>query len=252
MDWLIKSFHPTCHDVQWLQQRFDAFYKAKLQIEFLWTQMRLKHAPVHAKVVHKLLGRHNPVSELLLHHGDDRDLLESYINDMFGKKGIENEMLDTVKNRIALTCALTGPLRDANQLVSSFITSDGDLRVDTLMLFELVNMTVFCKNEYMSNVKPHHQWIVNYICQMVKEVSLNEVSLPFAIGSDGLVTHTLLKQVQSLISSCYPNQRVHQQIHVAPMTDEDPCPSISVWHRAFLNEMKGRLIVQKKTYHKDF
>lgn len=248
MDWLVKSFHPTCHDVHWLQQRFDAFYQAKLQTDFEWAQMRLKHAPVHAKVVHKLFGRHDPVSDLLLHHGEDKNLFESYVYDMFGERGIEKRMLETVKDRIALTCALTGPIRDAKRVMSSLLTSGTELKVDTLMLFELVHMTVFCKEEYMSNVKPCYQWVINYICHLVQKVSLNETSLPFAIDSNGLETDTLLKQVRSLMLSCYPNQQVQQVIHVRD--EDDHHPYNTLWHRATLNEMKGRLICQK-TYHKD-
>lgn len=260
MDWIVKSFHPICNDVQWLRQRFDAFCQAKLHIDFAWAQTRLKHAPVHAKVLHKLFGRHDPISSFLLHHGEDKNLFESYISDVFGEKGIEKRMMETTKDRIALACALTGPLRDAKQVMGSLLTDRSGLTVDTLMLFELVHMTIFCKEEYMSNVKASHQGIVDYICHLVEKASLNETCLPLlAIDSDGLETQTLLRNVTSLVMSCYPIKCGQvEMIQVACTTEEENDDDLcahdnNISHRATLNEMKGRLIVKsKKAYHKKF
>lgn len=258
MDWLVRSFHPILYDMNWLQQRFELFCQAKLQIDFTWAQNRLQHAPVHAKVIHKLFGRHNPIASILLHHQEDQDMFESYVIGMYGQKGIEKSMMETTKDRTALACALTGPLNDAKKIIKSLLRGGGQLVLDLLMLFELVHMTVFCKKEYESNTEPYHHWMISYICNLVDKVSVNDTSLTFAMECEGLQTQTLLKIVRSLLVSCQPRGlgHVHIQVGCGIEKDEDLDDSSqgTISHKAILNEMKGRLVVTPKrrnTHHKD-
>jgi hypothetical protein len=251
IDYILHSFHPDFVDVQRLEKKFKEFCSRKYQVEMLTTQKRLKYAPYHSKVVHKIFGRESSTSKVLLYH--DEDTYKDYMKLITRNK--TNPQMKNNKDRVVQASVLTGVVSDAKSLVMS-VRSDAHLYLDVLTLFELVNMTYFCKDDYICNTHPGRRWIVEYLCETVSNITSHKCGFDFSVDSQGLQTETLLKEVRSILLSCTPpmkrpiNIAVKKRGHYTPLLLHIPEPLSSSYY-AHHSRLKGRTIIgRNETRHK--
>ncbi len=117
-----------------------------------------------------------------------------------------------------------------------------------LTLFETVHMTYFCKDEYICNT--NRRWIVDYICEMVSNITSHKCSFNFSTDSYGLLTGTLLKNVRGILLSCL--SPIKQPSMIAVLKHEvkthvmlDVHASLSSSFLAYNSRLKGRTIIER-------
>ena len=243
-DYLMLSFHPDLYNVSWLEARFQVFCENKSKVDVKNTMRRLKHAPVHPKVVHKLLGRHSSTSKAFLHK--DSQTFKQYL-DLITHDTDPNP-LEEPKHLLSRATVQCSALGDAKNLIKH-LRGDQTIYTDILTLFELVNMTYFCKEEYMRNTDPSHIWIVHYICQLVDNITFHKTDHSFAHKARGLQTESLLKTVRATMLSVRLPTMIERPIFVSPAKiphpPTSPLPETPLIDRypAFHSDLKGRTLI---------
>lgn len=245
VDYIVRSFHPAFIDVSWLEARFKEFCSRKYKVDMTTTMKRLKHAPYHAKVIHKLFGRDSSTSKVLLYH--DKETFDDYMKLITRNEHHPHISMSSNKGRVAQASVLTGVLSDAMGLVES-VRWDTRLYIDVLTLFEIVHMTYLCKDEYVCNTNPNRRWIVDYICEMVSNVTSYKCSFSLSTDSDGLLTESLLRDVRCILLTCLSPMK--QPSIITVLKDEEKTSVILDAHAplsssfvAYHSKMKGRTII---------
>jgi hypothetical protein len=214
-----------------------------MQVDLITTQRRLMYTPVRPMVVHKVLGRENSLSKVLMYH--DEDTFQEFMG-LISDDQDDQDIPTTynLKDRLGVASILTGVMKDAKDLVES-IRHYHDLYVDVLMLFELVNMTFFCKEEYLKNTDKTKQFIIHHICRLVKNVSSEICSFQFATDNEGLQTESLLKDVKCMIfSSISSHPHVEQIGRVIQNTDiRNTGKPMTDTYRAYHAKLRARTII---------
>jgi hypothetical protein len=242
MDWLDRSFNPGSNNRSWMEERFKLFCSNKISIDYRAAKKRLLHAPFHPKVVHKMLGRHHPLSSVLLH--EEGDVFIRYVQERYGDYiplDIYYDCRLAQSHCLALACTITGPLSDALLLVEA-VAPIPSLQREVLVLFELVHMTYFCREEYLLHTEKTKHVYITYICSLVKKAGLNQCDMSFALDCDGAQTDSLLARVRSLF--LYHPKTPTPEVHgIVP---------IGYLPNGLRNYMKGRLPLARDTHREDF
>lgn len=247
---ILCSFHPQFINIPWLEKRFKEFCSKKHDVDMKTIQLRLTHAPNHAKVVNKIFGRDSSTSKVLMYH-DDKTFSE-YLQ-LTSRKDVPQKL--DYKGKIGQASVLMGAVSDMESLVVA-VMYNTPLYVDVLTLFELVNMTYFCKTDYLHDTHPSRRWIVNYLCDIVSNVTSYTSSYDFSIDCQGLQTEKLLKEVRSTLLSCVPIKRMSTHIDV---TERDKCSQtildiprpLSSTYLAHVSRLRGRTILGKNEQRYD-
>ncbi len=256
-DWLVRSFHPYSKDVIWLRQRFGIFCIRKMHVDFEAQTKIILSAPLHQKIIHKLFGRHNPLSSILLH--GDKQCFETYMENTLGKH-MDREnwpvSCEKMSERAVLAYVLTGPLLDAKKLIEALHVSDDLLYRDVLTIFELVHMTYFCHKDYVRNARKEGRWIVPYFRQLTENISHHKTDFDFCLSSNGLINQTLLTTVSAMMMGVVRGRERERTVHVD--SEERKCPSaltrgeispIACSPMAMFNQMRGRTLMGKNSPH---
>ena len=249
-DYLVRSFHPDFVDIKWLEERYELYCVTKHDLEVTTTLKRLQHAPSHPKVVHKIFGRDSSTSKILLFHNEKT--YEEYMN-LITRKTKQTSYTD-FKDRVAHASVQTGVLSDSKSLVQS-LRSDRQRYVDVLTLYELIHMTYFCKDEYTLNTHPQRQWIIDYLCELVKNVNSQTCDFRFSVDCQGLQTESLIKEVRSILLSSFTPVIHPRCITVISDAKMGPTPldvhtPISSSYDAHHTKIKGRTIIgRNETRH---
>ena len=138
IDYIVHSFHPDFVDIPWLEKRFNEFCSRKYHVEMIITQKRMRYAPYHSKVLHKIFGRENSTSKVLLHH--DEDTYKDYMRLI--TRNETHPQMENKKDRVAQASVLTGVVSDAKGLVES-VRYDTQIYLDVLTLFEFGEHDIF-------------------------------------------------------------------------------------------------------------
>ena len=193
------SFHPSKYSLSWLEQRFEKLCQIKKRIDILSTKTKLKHTPLHPKIIYKFLGRHSNLASLFVQNniGAIKSFLKFQDNGDDDDDDDEQQQDNDLKSLLSLAICITGPVRDAKLLVQSLKTSQKDLYVDCLQLFECVHLTFFDKDVYADS----NDFIVDHICDITKSTTFNENSYYFSLQNTGLQTETMLDNIRAIVVS---------------------------------------------------
>ncbi len=241
MDLLLKSFHPYHLNVKWLEERFKQFCKKKYELEKVATEKRVKHAPFHRKVIHKLFGRNSSIGKIILYH-DDTDF-KKYMSTTCHFPPTETR---DKKEQIVEASVQLGILKIAMDLVDS-VKHDCDTYTSVLLLFELINMAFFCKEEYIKNTHPKRRWIVLYLCDIIHNITFQKCSYEFSTSNDGLQAESLLQEMRCIMMSMFQTPRVFSVVDKMyrdgdPSFTKEPIPLSSTYF-SYHSRLRGRTIL---------
>ena len=191
-----KAFHPIYYCLEWLEMRFENFCDIKKSIDTSATNLRIKHAPLHPKIVYKIFGRHMQLSSLFL--AKRKTAIQSYLKyAQYVTHEEELNQCDDLRSLLAITIAITGPLHDAKEMVRSLKVDRSKYYLDALQLFECVHLTFFDRSVYEDSSK----FVIDYICDLTRATTYNENNCRFCLQNGGLQTETLLQHISSFVAS---------------------------------------------------
>lgn len=199
MELLVKSFHLTHADSNFLSERFMQFYERKLAIETHILYERVKHAPFIPKIVHRLLGRNNAACNIMLF--GDAHVRKEYIKYATGHDTKEEK--DRLEHTVEI-CVLEGPLKEAKELVGVLKQDNAnkELLMDVLQMYQAVNICFFDAPIYKVNTSEDFHWMIDYIQEKVMSMCTG-INSPHALVSVEKNASNILSDIRSTISSAH-------------------------------------------------
>lgn len=196
-DCLVRTFHSTLYDMEWLETRFQLYCKRKWHLDQSSILKRLENAPrLERNVVYRELGRSNPASSLFFIHGEEAR--KSYM-DFF------NTSSHSLHTDLAAISLQGGQLADAMEMVEALRNEESyyNLYIETLQLFELSHIIHFCHNEYYESTQ--YKWVVDYVFDVGVCAEKRSISYEDSFANCGMLMKTVLEKISCVIDSlCMP------------------------------------------------
>jgi len=194
VDIVIRSFHSTCYDLEWLETRFKIFCERKWEIDHAGVIKRLENAPqLDRNIVYRELGRSNPAASLFFIHGEKARA--SYL-DCFDHTSSGN-----IHEDLAKVTLQDGQLADAIEMVEALRNDECyyHLYVEVLKLFEISHIIHFCHKEYLHDTEL--KWVVDYIYIFGLEMETRNISFSDSFANGGIELKTMLTKIASVVDS---------------------------------------------------
>ena len=192
-DCIVRSFHSTFYDIEWLEDRFELFCEKKSQQDKISTLKRLENTKhLDISIVYRELGRCHPAASLFCTH--DKVAREAYM-DCFSMES--NDM----REDLAKISIQGGQLAEAIQLKDALKNDlkHHDLYIEFLKLFEVAHMINFGCTEYRETTR--YGWILKYIMKYGIHIQNRTLSYADTFTDCGMQLKTLLTKISSLVDS---------------------------------------------------
>jgi hypothetical protein len=206
VDIVIRSFHSTCYDLEWLETRFKLFCKRKLEIDHDCVIKRLENAPqLDRNIVYRELGRSNPAASLFFIHGEKArsSYLECFEQNTSSSSSSSS---GNIHDDLAKVTLQDGQLADAIEMVEALRNNEDEcyyhLYVEVLKLFEISHIIHFCHEEYLHVTEL--KWVVDYIHRLGLEMETKNTSYSDSFANGGIQLKTMLEKIASVVDSLSP------------------------------------------------
>lgn len=194
MDIVIRSFHSTCYDLEWLETRFKLFCKRKWDVDRNGVIKRLENAPqLERNIVYRELGRSNPAASLFFIHG--AKARSSYL------ECFDHTSSGNIHDDLAKVSLQDGQLADAIEMVEALRNDESyyHLYIEVLKVFEISHIIQFCHEEYLHATEL--KWVVDYIHRLGLEMETRNFSYSDSFANCGMQIKTLLEKIASVVDS---------------------------------------------------
>ena len=197
-DCIVRSFHSSFYDIEWLECRFELFCQKKAEQDKISTLKRLENTKhLDRSIVYRELGRCHPAASLFCIY--DKVAREAYM-DCFSMES------NDIREDLAKISIQGGQLAEAIQLKEALKNDlkHHDLYVEFLKLFEVAHIINFASTVY--NEKTKYGWILKYIEKYGRHIQNRTLSYEDSFTDCGLQLKTLLTRISSLVDSVEQKQ----------------------------------------------
>ena len=192
MDCIVRSFHSTFYDIEWLESRFEIFCKRKSDQDKASTLKRLENTKnLDRSIVYRELGRCHPATSLFCIH-----------NQVARKAYMDCFSMDStnIREDFAMISIQGGQLGETIELKRALMndTEHQDLYVEFLKLIEVAHIINFECDEYKET---KYSWILNYIKKYGLQIQNRTLCYEDCFSNCGMQLQTMLIKISSLVDS---------------------------------------------------
>lgn len=192
MDCIVRSFHSTFYDIEWLESRFEIFCKRKSDQDRASTLKRLENTKnLDRSIIYRELGRCHPATSLFCIH--NQVARKAYM-DCFSMNSTN------IRDDFAMISIQGGQLGETIELKKA-LKNDAehqDLYVEFLKLVEVAHIINFECDEYKET---KYSWILNYIEKYGLQIQNRTLSYEDSFSNCGMQLQTMLTKISSLVDS---------------------------------------------------